>query len=151
MLDLSQYWLLLFIALFLSQKVENIVCCLFSVYCLHVINIESDIDMDIKWLIYNFSDVVFCLFALTIIKAPRDKLTWLSCWFLYYLSNYQYLFLTECLTNNRCTIFNILNGFDVYNLDSIINTNTMFIYKENKKKAMLFYCFWLFLCFSNGD
>ena len=79
MLELNQYWLLLFIALFLSQKPENLVCCLFSVYCLHVLNIELDKDLDFKWLIYNFIDVVFCMVALTVIKDTKDKLTWLSC------------------------------------------------------------------------
>ena len=147
MLELNQYWLLLFIALFLSQKPENLVCCLFSVYCLHVLNIELDKDLDFKWLIYNFTDVVFCMVVLLVIKDTKDKLVWLSCWVLCYLSNYQYLFLEQCLINDQCLAFKIMNGFDTYNLDSIVNTNTMFIYRDNKKKAMIFYCSWLVLCF----
>lgn len=139
-----QYWLLFFLAIFLSPNKNILVCCAFLIYNLCVlsnINLINDyIDLDSVWSLFIFLDVIFLLISLFLLSTKREYLIFLSCWLLCFLGNYQIFFF------NNELLFNILNCLDIYNLDSIVSTISLFLYYQNKNKSVIFFIAYLVLC-----
>lgn len=139
-----QYWLLFFLAIFLSQNRNILVCCAFLAYNLCVlsnINLINDyIDLDSVWSLFVFLDVIFLLVSLFLLSTKREYLIFLSCWLLCFLGNYQIFFF------NNELLFNILNYLDIYNLDSIVSTISLFLYYHNKNRSVVF--FLVYIAFS---
>ena len=139
-----QYWLLFFLAIFLSQNRNIIICCIFLAYSLFIVQnitlISGYIDLDAMWSLTVFLDVIFLLIVLLFLNSRREYLIFLSCWLLCFLGNYQIFFLDDEV------IFNILNAFDVYNIDTIVSTISLFLYYQNKNKSVIFFIAYLILC-----